>query len=163
MSGYYFDDYIKELDARGYTGFDYLPHDAKVHSFETGRTRVETLQQAKRKPVLIPRHGLDDGINAAKMTLRVSKFNATKCASGLEALRQYRQEWNERARVFRDNPEHDWASHGADGFRYLSMAWKMIRKEIAPEPKPLFKPTQELTIADYVAYGNRANEKRERV
>jgi phage terminase large subunit len=163
MSGYYFDDYIRELDARGYDGFDYLPEDAKVHSFETGRTRVETLRIAKRKPILIPRHRLDDGINAAKMTLRVSKFNATKCAAGLEALRQYRQEWNERARVFRDNPEHDWASHGADGFRYLSMAWKMIRKEIAPEPRLLFKPTQELTIADYVAYGNRVNEKRERV
>jgi phage terminase large subunit len=163
IAGYYFDDYIRELDDRGYRGFDYLPHDAKVHSFETGRTRVETLEQAGRKPVLVPKHKPDDGINAAKMTLRIAKFNATKCAVGLEALRQYRQEWNERARVFRDNPEHDWASHGADGFRYLAMAWKMIRKELPPEKPPLFIPTRELTIADYVTYGNRAREKRERV
>ena len=163
ISGYYFDDYIRELDTRGYLGFDYLPHDAKVHSFETGRTRVETLRMAGRKPVLVPKHTPDDGINAAKMTLRISKFNAGKCAVGLEALRQYRQEWNEKARVFRDNPEHDWASHGADAFRYLAMAWKMIRKEIPPEPKPLFIPTQDLTIADYVTYGQGNREQRERV
>jgi len=163
IPGYYFDDYIRELDTRGYHGFDYLPHDAKVHSFETGRTRVETLRVAGRKPLVVTKHKLDDGINAAKMTLRISKFNATRCAVGIEALRQYRQEWNEKARVFRDNPEHDWASHGADGFRYLAMAWKMIRKEVPPEPAPLFIPTRELTIADYVKFGNERSEKRERV
>jgi phage terminase large subunit len=163
ISGFYFDDYIQELNNRGYHGFDYLPHDAKVHSFETGRTRVETLKMAGRVPLLVPRHKPDDGINAAKMTLRVAKFNAGKCDVGIEALRQYRQEWNEKARVFKDNPEHDWASHGADAFRYLAMAWKMIRKEIAPAPEPLFIPTEELTIADYVAYGNQRNEKRERI
>jgi phage terminase large subunit len=158
ISGYYFDDYIRELDNRGYRGLDYLPHDARVHSFETGRTRVQTLEQAGRKPCLIPKHKADDGINAAKMTLRISKFNATKCAPGLEALRQYRQEWNERTRVFRDNPEHDWASHGADAFRYLAMAWKMIRNELPPEKPRLFIPTRELTIADYVKYGNRSRD-----
>ena len=163
INGYYFDDYIKELEQRGYRGFDYLPHDGKVHSFETGRTRVETLQMSGRKPMLIPRHKLDDGVNAAKMTLRIAKFNATKCEVGLEALRQYRQEWKEKTRSFRDEPIHDWASHGADAFRYLAMAWKMIRKELPPEPVPLFKPTMDLTIDDYVEYGNRARERLERV
>jgi phage terminase large subunit len=153
MAGYYFDDYIAELDRRGYMGFDYLPHDARVHAFETGRTRVESLRMAGRKPVLVPKHSVDDGINAAKLTLRIAKFNATKCATGLEALRQYRQEWNEKARVFRPNPEHDWASHGADAFRYLAMAWKVIRKEEPPRPKRLYIPTNELTINDYIKYG----------
>jgi phage terminase large subunit len=163
IQGYYFDDYIRELEDRGYHGFDYLPHDAKVHSFETGRTRVETLRMARRKPVLVPKHTVDDGVNAAKMTLRISKFNATKCAVGLEALRQYRQEWNEKTRIFRDVAEHDWSSHGADSYRYLSMAWKMIRKEVAPAPKPLFIPTDKLTIGDYISFGNHTSERRERV
>lgn len=163
IKGYYLNDYIAELSRRGYCGFDYLPHDAKVHSLETGRTRVETFQMSGRKPLLVPKHKPEDGINAAKLTLRTAKFNATKCAAGIEALRQYRQEWNERARVFRDGPEHDWASHGADAFRYLAMAWRMIRKEVPPEPVPLYIPTKELTIADYVAYGNKARDKQERV
>jgi hypothetical protein len=162
VQGYYFDDYINKLTQLGYDGFDYLPHDARVHSFETGRTRVETLKAAGRKPVLVPKHSVDDGVNAAKMTLRIARFNAAKCESGIEALRQYRQEWNERLRVFRDVAEHDWASHGADAFRYLSLAWKMIRKEVMPPPRPLFIPTRELTIGDYIAYGNRERERRER-
>jgi hypothetical protein len=123
---------------------------------------VETLRAAGRKPVLVPKHNVDDGINAAKMTLRIAKFDAVACAAGIEALRQYRQDWNEKLRVFRDVAEHDWASHGADAFRYLAMAWKLIRKEIPPEPKPLFARTEDLTIADYVAYGNRTRERRER-
>lgn len=167
INGYYFDDYIRELDSRGYHGFDYLPHDAMVRSFESGRTRVQTLANAGRKPRLVLKHSVEDGINAAKMTLRIAKFNATRCdagnRSGLESLRQYRQEWNERLQVFRDDPTADWAVHGADAFRYLSMAWKMIRKELPPEKPPLFVPTQELTIADYIKYGNQRNEKRERV
>lgn len=163
IQGYYFDDYIRELSERGYYGNDYLPHDARVHSFETGRTRVETLAMAGRKPVLVPKHKIDDGINAGKLTLRIAKFHADKCAVGLEALRQYRQEWNENLRVFRDTPEHDWASHGADAWRYLAMAWRMIRKELPPEKPRLYIPTQELTIADYVKASNRGREYRERL
>ena len=118
---------------------------------------------AGRKPIKIFKHSPNDRINAAKLTLRISKFNACKCALGIEALRQYRQEWNEKLRVFRDNAEPDWSAHGADAFGYLSMAWKMLRKEIPPQPKPLFIPTQELTIADYISYGDAGREKRERV
>jgi phage terminase large subunit len=167
VQGFYFDDYIKELNARGYNGFDYLPHDAKVHSFETGRTRIETLRLAGRKGLLVPKHKPEDGINAAKMTLRIAKFNRTKCDTyprgGLESLRQYKQEWNERLGVFRDDATDDWAVHGADAFRYLAMAWKMIRKELPPEKPRLFIPVEDLTIADYVKYGNRTNERRDRL
>ena len=28
------------------------------------------------------------------------------------------------SRRFRDKPRHDWTSHGADAFRYLSIVWK---------------------------------------
>src|ERR1700730_16730794 len=33
MAGCYFEDYLKEVDNRGYDGFDYVPHDARVPSF----------------------------------------------------------------------------------------------------------------------------------
>jgi hypothetical protein len=111
INAYYFDDYIRELNERGYRGFDYLPHDARVKSFETGRTRLETLQMAGRKPMLVPAHKVDDGVNAAKLTLRIAKFNRTKCDTwprgGLEALRQYRQDWNEKVMAFRNSAKED--------------------------------------------------------
>ena len=46
ISGLYFIDYIKEVKRRGYNGFVYVPHDAKVPSFETGRTRIEKIGRA---------------------------------------------------------------------------------------------------------------------
>jgi hypothetical protein len=79
MSGAYFDDYLKEVAARGYDGFDYVPHDAKVPSFETGRTRIEMMFAAKRKPVLVADHRVDDGINAVTLLLPRAKFNADTC------------------------------------------------------------------------------------
>jgi len=36
-------------------------------------------------------------------------------------LRQYRQEFDEKRKVFRDHPRHDYTSHSADAFRYLAV------------------------------------------
>src|SRR5438105_14273948 len=82
MSGCYFEDYLKEVVARSYEGFDYVPHDAKVPSFETGRTRIETMLAFRRKPVLVADHRIDDGINAVKLMLPRTTFNANTCGPG---------------------------------------------------------------------------------
>jgi len=147
LNGYYFEDYLKEVNKRGYTGFDYVPHDAKVPSFETGRTRIETLRGFNRRPVLIADHKVDDRINAAQLTLRRTYFNAETCAAGLEALRQYRQDWDSKARVFKKVPLHNWASHPADAFGYMAMAWREIIAPTAAPPAPL-KHLGNLTIEE---------------
>ena len=35
--------------------------------------------------------------------------------------------------TFRDRPLHDWASHGADAFRYLAMGLREAREEKMPK------------------------------
>ena len=161
MSGCYFEDYLREVATRGYDGFDYVPHDARVPSFETGRTRIETMLSHKRKPVLVANHHVDDGINAVKLMLPRAKFNADTCEPGIEALRQYVQEWDDKARVFKKTPKHNWASHAADAVRYLAMAWREMKTVEPPTPKPLFIPTEELTIGEWMKYSRREG-KRER-
>ena len=129
---------VRTLNDRGYSyAADWVPHDAKVKELGTGRTRVETLQSLKRKPRLIPDHHVDDGINAARMILSKCVFDRAKCADGLEALRQYKAEYDEKLRTFKNAPRHDWASHSADAFRYLAMAYR----ELVPEP---VKPTDRM-------------------
>jgi hypothetical protein len=63
-------------------------------------------------------HRIEDGINAARMLL-------PRCwpqsARGLDALRLYRAERDEKHAVLRPHPLHDWTSHAADAFRYLAM------------------------------------------
>lgn len=44
----------------------------------------------------------------------------------MAALEQYRREWDDDKKTFRASPLHDWASHGADAFRYLALAWRSI-------------------------------------
>jgi phage terminase large subunit len=163
MSGCYFEDYLKEVIKRGYDGFDYVPHDARVPSFETGRTRIETMMapQFKRKPVLVADHHVDDGINAVKLMLPRTVFNADTCAPGIEALRQYVQEWDDKARVFKKTPKHNWASHAADALRYLAMAWREMKHIGPPEKTPLFIPNEEMTIGDWIKFSKR-EDKRER-
>jgi phage terminase large subunit len=130
-------DYAAELNARGYFAtehsYDFVPHDAKASELGTGRTRVETLLALKRKPRVVADHKVMDGINATRVLFPRIWFDAERCRAGLEALRQYRAEYDERLKTFRNEPRHDWASHAADAFRYLAMAYR----EFVPASRPV--------------------------
>jgi hypothetical protein len=142
--------YVAEIVSRGYRkGKDYVPHDAKVRSIETGRTRIETLIALGREPVLVADHTIMDGINAARVSFPNIWFDDDRCRQGIEALRQYRADFDEKTRAFKNMPKHDWTSHTADAFRYLCMAWRAEAKPDKPEPKPLFKQIDEITMAEW--------------
>lgn len=132
--------YVAELDARGYSGgWDYVPHDAKVRSLDTGRSRLETLLGMGRNPFLLPMNAVDDGINGVRQLLPRMWFDADKCRDGLEALRHYRTEFDEKAKVFKPRPLHDWSSHCADAMRYAAqgyrdLAVKKVRDVAKPQP-----------------------------
>lgn len=118
-------------------GTDFVPHDARVKEWGTGRTRVETMMGYGLKPQVVPQAGLLDGINAARRTLPRCIFH-TRCEEvGISALEQYRREWDDEKKTFKANPLHDWSSHLADSFRYMALAWRTIR------PEPIrFKPPE---------------------
>ena len=116
----------------------FLPHDAKAKDLGTGRTRWEAFKDLTNQTPHILRRpaNIMDGINALRLTLPHCWFDEVRCRDGLEALRQYRSEYDEKLRTFKDNPRHDWTSHSADAARYMAMAWK----EIVPEKKPIADP-----------------------
>lgn len=129
--------YLTELRQRGWIGGDdWLPHDAKVDLMGTGKTRVETLRAAHRKPRLVPMHRVDDGINAVRLLFPRMRFDADRCKDGLEAIRQYRADYDDKKRVFKPTPRHDWASHPADALRYLAMGWREVTAPPGPPAKP---------------------------
>ena len=123
------DHYVKVLnDLYTFYGDDWLPHDARVRELGTGRTRVETLLKMGRKPRVVPLHKVDDGINACRLLLQNPNvfFDAVGCEAGLNALRSYSREWDDRKRVFKRSPKHDWSSHYSDAFRILAMSYKNL-------------------------------------
>ena len=50
------------------------------------------------------------------------------CSILVEALRQYRKDYDEKNKVYKNRPLHDWSSHGADAFRYLALGTRDINK-----------------------------------
>jgi hypothetical protein len=120
---------------RGYTyGFHYLPHDARAKTLSSNRSVIEQLGDKipLKSLKIVPNLKLQDGIQASRLALTRAWFDH-KCTDGIECLRQYQREYDEDKKVFRDKPRHDWTSHGADAFRYLSIVWKEEAKIVTKD------------------------------
>jgi phage terminase large subunit len=104
-----FDHYCAWLDERGYHGTDWYPHDAKVREAGSpgARRRIETLIAMGRKPELVPNEDVMEGVNAGRKTIPFARFDVKRCAQGLESLRSYRTEWDEKARAFKKMLDHN--------------------------------------------------------
>lgn len=113
-------------------GFDFVPHDAKVREIGAikGRSRVETMKANGLRPQMVPAQTVDDGMNAVRQTLPFCAFHPRCEEVGIAALEQYRREWDDEKKTFRNRPVADWCSHPADAFRYLSLSWKLVEKAV---------------------------------
>lgn len=102
-----------------------LPHDAGhvQKGLANAATYADTLRQLGLEGVrIVPRtNSVANDINEVRKTLAICVFDDEKCAPGLDALRAYRREWNEKLHTYSDNPLHDWASDPADAFRTFAM------------------------------------------
>lgn len=117
-------------------GKAYMPHDAKVIEWTSeGLQRIEKILKSFRAE-LVPNHYVADGINAVREAFPLFQFDEKLTADGLRCLRNYRKEWDAEHGRYKDNPLHNWASDGADAFRYLAMALK-IEKD---QPQEVVKP-----------------------
>ena len=159
--------YAAVLQSKPYKyGKHYVPHDAMARDLGTGRTRVETLKELTGAfPHVLRQNDVMDGINALRVSMPRSRWDAVRCREGIEALRQYRTEYDEKLKTFKDRPRHDWTSHTADAARYMAMAWRELRAEPSP-PKPVYdfiaKPdgsiTSGLTFAEIIKRKERARQ-----
>jgi phage terminase large subunit len=133
------DEYARVLDAKKAEhswvyGLHYFPHDMAVRELSNGgRSRADTMQGLGYKPIIVPQNNVMDGINATRRLLDQAWIDETRCERGLNALRNYRREWDDRLKMFRDSPLHDWASHGADAIRTFASGYR-DPKEKAPAP-----------------------------
>jgi hypothetical protein len=115
--------YVREINARPYACAGHIvPHDAQAKELGTGKSRLEMMESLGLRPItLAPLHRVEDGINAVRMFLPKCWFDARKCARGIDALKLYRAEYDDKLQALRPHPVHDWTSHAADSFRYLAL------------------------------------------
>lgn len=120
--------YAKHLETLPYVFGDHIfPPDAAVRELGTGATRVETLKGLGIKARVLGQQKIEDGIERVRTVLPRCWFDAVKCRRGLDALQQYRTEYDDKAKIFRNRPLHDWTSHAADSFRYLAMGLRAVK------------------------------------
>jgi len=128
-------------------GSHYAPHDIEVRELGTGKSRIETAKEMGIRFRVVKRHEVEDGIESVRNVLQTCYFDQDKCTRGIEALRQYRKEWDDKNKCFLSHPLHDWTSNGADAFRYFAMGNKGgLRKRQQPQ-------THAMDEHDYLAVG----------
>jgi phage terminase large subunit len=154
--------YVKELERlaaeRGYVyGNDYVPQDAKVREWtnegvnDEAKTRIATMIELGRRPVLAPAYHLADGIDAARRIINHCWFDLFGCEFGLESLRAYKKEWDEKTKEFKRQPLHDWTSHAATAFICLAMSVEQVR---APAPPPPPAPRMQINAPSTATFND---------
>jgi phage terminase large subunit len=112
--------WAKELDKKPYHyGECVLPHDAGSRSPVSLKTYADVLRDhGFKKQTIIPRtDDLLGSINQARLVIPRACFDEKKCARGIKALQQYRREYDDKRKTYKEHPLHDWSSHAADAWR----------------------------------------------
>lgn len=100
------------------------PHDIEVRNLdEHATTRKEAAQTVGIKFEVAPRVAEKaDGIQLMRTVLGLCWFDEGTCSDGIMHLDEYRKEWNDQLGIWRNQPRHDAASHGADAFQTFAIA-----------------------------------------
>lgn len=135
-SGEGFPYFARMMKEKRYSyGKHWAPHDIQVRELSSGRSRRQVAQSQGINFEVAPRIHADaggeveEGIHAARMLFPRCWFDRDKCKDGLEALMNYRRDYNQKLGEFKATPVHDVASHGADAFRYLAVWHKTPEQE----------------------------------
>lgn len=98
-----------------------LPHDAKVRELTAGgKSRQLYLEDRHLKTMVIKKHSPEERIAATRMVFPRMYFN-TRTQPGLNAVRMYQAQYNEKHQVMSYKPLHNKHSHAADALGYAVM------------------------------------------
>jgi hypothetical protein len=110
-------------------GDHWAPHDIQVRELGTGaQTRMQIAKDLGINFKIVPNIPIQEGIELARGTFPRIWIDSDKCKFLIKALENYHKSYNERLNVYGDKPVHDWSSHIADAFRYLSVVQNKKRK-----------------------------------
>ena len=113
--------WIKVVKNKDYAyGKHIAPHDIMVKEYTSGLSRQSTARNLGIHFLPAQKTDIIPGIDAVRNILNRCWIDEKKCAKLIKALDNYKKDWDERNGCWRSQPLHNWASHGADAFRYLA-------------------------------------------
>lgn len=148
----------------------WAPHDIAVLELGSGLTRLEIARQLGLRfevkeggiSSALPMNRVMDGIESVRTKLPMMWFDEDKCKELIKALENYRQEWDEKRKIYRDNPYHDSSSHFADAMRYLVASLSKSRDGMitSEQREELFRKARGINNYGLESYGgNLTNRK----
>lgn len=124
-NGEQIDHYVRIVKDKPYNymrGGHFLPHDGGAGNIRGDSVSLHLSKLGLANTVLEREQDINPGIEKVRQALHYSVFDANKCAVGIAALEAYGYKWDEERGVFKDKPNHNWASNGADSARYAVIA-----------------------------------------
>lgn len=122
-SGHGIDHYVSILREKGYNyGIMWLPHDAFHKRLESNKSIAEQFKEAGFTVKRVKKLGINHGIQEVRKLFPRMWFDKEKCKQLIRAIENYHKEWDDKKKVFKDNPLHDWSSHASDALRYRAVS-----------------------------------------
>lgn len=128
--------YVKIIKEKDYNYSRHVaPFDIAVHDLGTGISRwkmmhdlgVTFMRYSEKAPSIM------DGIEAVRRNLPKMWIDERSCGPLLRSLENYRQEYDNKRKVYNLNPLHDQFSHAADAMRYLCVALPKLTSNSDPQ------------------------------
>lgn len=129
--------HLNWLRSKGYTpdrAQFWLPHDGATHDRVFSVSYESALGEAGYKVTVVPNQGKGAAaarIEAARRLFPAIWFNADTTSAGVDALAAYHEKRDDKRNIGL-GPEHDWASHGADSFGLMCVAYEEPNERKAP-------------------------------
>ena len=129
------DHYAQVIQNKAYRmGKYFAPHDLAVREWGGGAiTRYEKARQLGVDFEILDQIDVQDGIDNVKVHFPRIHINESKCRTFLDALENYKREYDEAKAVYKPKPVHNWASNFCDSLRYLCMSLHRTQRGMTSE------------------------------
>jgi len=152
--GYTVEWWWKELQKLPYNYVrHYWPHDGGRREIVTGKERWLIAEALGMRNIEVVGRPLkkSDAIEAIRTILPMCSFDAVKCEKGIFCLENWQREWDSKNKRFKDNPKHDWASHGSDAFSTFALGVDLVYS--FTDTNSMIPRTPVFAEADWDAFG----------
>lgn len=101
----------------------YSPHDGMKKEFGSGKNVVDFGRDLGYKVYIVPRPvSKFNAIQSMRRLLYRTYFNKEGTQRLLDCISNYSKEFDAKAGTFKNDPVHNWASHGVDSYQTMTLA-----------------------------------------
>jgi len=125
-NNHWVEHYLQIIKEKNYNyWWHYFPHDIEVREYTTWRTRKDTILEMwinEHMVHTVDKINIADWIQSVRRMFNRCWFDNEKCFQWLRCLQDYHKEYDEKKKVYRNKPAHNWSSNWSDAFRYLAVS-----------------------------------------